>query len=81
MTQKDILSIVECLNQLRGILFGYKINVYSDHKKLVYAATQSESQILIRWQLILEYPGPNIHRIAVFDNIVLLLLLLLDRPP
>ena len=73
--------ILECLNQFSGILVDYKINVYSDHKKLVYAATQSEYQILIRWQLILEYPGPNIQRIAVFDNIVLLLLLLLDWPP
>ena len=43
-TEKELLSIVECLKQFPGILFGYPINIYSDHKNLVYAATMSESQ-------------------------------------
>ena len=37
---------------------------------MVYAATLSESQRLIRWQLILEEFGPNIQNIAGVDNIV-----------
>ena len=64
ITEKDFLSIVECLKQFRGILFGYSINVFSDHKNLVYAATLSESQRVMRWRLILEEFGPNIQHIA-----------------
>ena len=30
--EKELLTIVECLNQLRRILFVYEINVFSDHK-------------------------------------------------
>ena len=69
-TEKELLSIVECLKQFRGILFGYPINIYSDHKNLVYAATMSESQRVMRWRLILEEFGPNIEHIAGVDNIV-----------
>ena len=31
-TKKEILTIVECLKQFLGILFGYEINVFSYHK-------------------------------------------------
>ena len=41
-TEKEILLRVECIKQLRIILFGYRINLYLDHKNLVYAVTQSE---------------------------------------
>ena len=69
-TEKELLSIVECLKQFRNILFGYEIHVYSDHKNLVYEATLSESQRVMRWRLLLEEFGPNIHHIAGVDNIV-----------
>ena len=64
------LSIVECLKQFRNILFGYEIHVYSDHKNLVYKATLSESQRVMRWCLLLEEFGLHIHHIAGVDNIV-----------
>ena len=37
-TKNELLAIVECLKQFRGILFGYEIYVFSDNKNLVYAA-------------------------------------------
>ena len=46
-TEKELLSIVECIREFRNILFGYPIEVYSDHKNLVHAATVSQSLIHI----------------------------------
>ena len=69
-TEKELLSIVECLKTFRNILFGYEIHVYSDHKNLIYEATLSESQRVMRWRLLLEEYGPHIHHIAGVDNIV-----------
>ena len=48
-TEKEILSIVEFLKRLRGILSGYEINLFSYHKNMVYAATLSEYQRVMRW--------------------------------
>ena len=69
-TEKELLSIVECLKTFRNILFGYEIHVYSDHRNLIYEATLSESQRVMRWRLLLEEFGPHIHHIAGVDNIV-----------
>ena len=43
-TERELLVIVECLKQFRGILFGYEIDVSSYHKNLIYAGTLSETQ-------------------------------------
>ena len=37
---------------------------------MVYAATLSESQMVVRWRLIIEEFGPNIKYIYGVDNIV-----------
>ena len=69
-TDKERLEIFECLKQFPGILFGYEINVFSDHKNMVYAATLIESQRVTHWRLIFKYFGPNIQNIYGVDNIV-----------
>ena len=53
-TKKELLLIVECLKQPWGIIFGYEINVFSDHNNMVYAGTLSESQRLMLWKTIIE---------------------------
>ena len=47
-----------------------KINVFSDNKNMVYAATLSESQRVIRWKPILEEFGPNIQHIYGVEKII-----------
>ena len=69
-TEKELLSIVETLKEFRNILFGYPVQVFSDHKNLVHAATISQSQRVMRWRLILEEFGPDIKHISGEDNVV-----------
>ena len=47
-TEKEIIVILECLKQSPGIIFGYEINVFSYNKNVVYAATLSEYQRVMR---------------------------------
>ena len=42
--EKELISIVCCIKQFFGVLFGYEINIYLYHKNLFYASTQSEYQ-------------------------------------
>ena len=49
VNKTEILALVEFLKQFRGVLFGYEINVFSDHKNMVYVATLSESQRVMCW--------------------------------
>ena len=46
------------------------MNTFAYNKNLFHAATLSESQRAMRWQLIIEEFGPNIQHIYVVDNIV-----------
>ena len=66
--EKEVLSVVECLNQLPGILFRYEINVFLYNKNLVYATTLSESQRVMHWGLIIEYFGLNIKHSWILQN-------------
>ena len=43
--EKELLAVVKCLKQFQEIIFGYEINVFSDHNNL----TLSESQRVMRW--------------------------------
>ena len=68
--EKEMLAIVERLNQFWGILFVNEINIFSDDKNMFYATTLIEYKMLMFWQPIIEYFGPNIQHIAGVDNIV-----------
>lgn len=68
VTEKELLAIVEGLKHFKNIIYGYPIKVYSDHKNLVYAATISESQRVMRWRMILEEYGPEIVHIKGEEN-------------
>ena len=66
--EKELLAIVKCLYQFRVIPFGYKINVFSFNKNMIYYTDLIESQNVMRWQLILEEFGHNIEYISEVDK-------------
>ncbi len=58
MGDKELLSIVECLRAYRGILFGQRLRIFTNHKNLTFAT--STSARLHRWRLLIEEYGPEI---------------------
>ena len=72
---------MECLKQFCGIIFGFEINVFSDHKNMIYAATLSEYQRAIQWWLNIKEFGTNIQHIYRVENITAYKLSILPYTP
>ena len=69
VTDKELLSIVEVLKEYRSILYGHTINVYTDHKNLTHSNTQTVSQRIMRWRLVIEEFGVNLIYIKGEHNV------------
>ena len=69
-TEKELLSIVETLNEFRNILLGYEIDVYTDHKNLTFGTDDNSSQRRKRWESLVQEFGINIIHIPGADNTV-----------
>ena len=59
VTKIELLAIIETL-EFRGMLWGQRIKVYTDHKNLTTEALGLTSNRVYRWRLILEEYGPDI---------------------
>jgi hypothetical protein len=59
---------VETLKEFRNILLGHEIEVFTDHKNLIYDDLKTER--VLRWRLLLEEFGLKIEYIKGVDNIV-----------
>jgi len=67
-TERELLSIVETLKEYRNILLGQEIEVFTDHKNLVYKHFNTEW--VMRWRLLLEEFGPKLTYVKGSNNIV-----------
>jgi RNase H-like domain found in reverse transcriptase/Integrase zinc binding domain/Reverse transcriptase (RNA-dependent DNA polymerase) len=67
-TERELLSIVETLKEYRNILLGHQIEVFTDHKNLVYKTFNTER--VMRWHLIIEEFGPKLTYIKGVNNVV-----------
>ncbi len=66
----ELLAIVETLKELRGMLWGQTIKVYTDHKNLTQDALGLTSDRVYCWQLLLEEFAPKIVYIKGMYNTV-----------
>jgi hypothetical protein len=62
------LAIVETLKEVRNILLGYEIRVYTDHKNLTYKKFNSDR--VMRWRLLIEEYGADLTYVKGDKNIV-----------
>jgi len=70
VTEIELLAIVETLKEFKGMLWGQRIVVYTDHKNLTRDALGLTSDRVYRWRLILEEYGPEIVYIKGMHNTV-----------
>jgi RNase H-like domain found in reverse transcriptase len=60
------LSVVLTLKKFHNMLFGYPINIYTDHKNLTFSSFHTDHTI--RWRLYVEEFGPSFHYIKGETN-------------
>jgi len=66
--ERELLSIAETLKEYRNILLGQQIEVFTDHKNLVYKHFNTER--VMRWRLLLEEFDPKLTYVKGTNNIV-----------
>ena len=83
MTEIELLGIIETLKEIKGMLWGQRIKIYTDHQNLVRDALglTSDRVRVYRWRLILEEYGPEIIYIKGIHNTAADAILQLDFAP
>ena len=70
VTELELLSIVECLKEFKGMLWVWFIKVFTDHKNLTRDTLGLTYDCIFLWRLPLEEYGPMIMCIKGVDNTV-----------
>ena len=81
VTELELLAIVETLKEFKGMLWGQRIRVWTDHKNLITDALGLSSDRVYRWRLLLEEYGPEIVYIKGIHNTVADAISRLDYDP
>eukprot|EP00957_Ditylum_brightwellii_P003927 299028-Ditylum_brightwellii.AAC.1 len=67
-TEKELLAIVETLKEVRNILLGQRITVYTDNKDLTCKTLNTDR--VVCWRMVIEAFGPESTYIKGNDNVV-----------
>jgi hypothetical protein len=81
ITKIELLAICETLKEFKGMLWGQRIKVYTDHKNLIQDALGLTSDRVYRWRLLLEEYGPEVVYIKGIHNTVADAISCLDFTP
>ncbi len=60
ITKLELVAIVETLKEFNGMLWGQRINVYTNHKNLTRDGLGLTSDRVTRWRILLEKYAPEI---------------------
>ncbi len=81
ITKLELLAIVETLKEFNRMLWGERINVYTDHKNLMQDGLGLTSDRVTRWRTRLEEYAPEIIYIEGIHNTVADAISRLDYDP
>jgi TusA-related sulfurtransferase len=70
VTKQERLAIVATLKEVKDILWGQQLTVYTDHKNLMHDALGLTPDLMYSWRLLLEEYGPVIVYIKGIQNTV-----------
>ncbi len=60
VTEMELLAIVETLKEFKGMLWGQRLVVFTNHRTLIQDALGFTSDWVYWWRLLLEEFGPKI---------------------
>ena len=64
-----MLSIVEALKEFRTMIYGYPIDVYTDHLNWTHDKTIRNARVM-RWRLLMQEYAPTLHYVKGEKNVV-----------
>jgi hypothetical protein len=70
VTKLELLAIVETLKEFKGMLWGQRLNVYTNHKNLTQDGLGLTSDRVTHWRILLEEYVPKIIYIKGIRNTV-----------
>ncbi len=65
---KELLCVVATLRELRSVLLGAKLHIYTDHKNIINVGDLSERWL--RWMSYVDEYGPPINYIEGPRNVI-----------
>ena len=70
VTKVELLAIMDTLKEFKGMLWGQRLKIYTDHENLIQDAFRITSDHVYGWRFLLKEFGPKIVYIKGTHNTV-----------